>query len=243
METNIKKLVKEQTFLDAPTKKFYASNDPSYLFMEFKNDLVLKEKKNPIKVRGKAQINNLISGTIFQFLESYHVPTHFVGKPDDKTMVVKRLDMIPVEVRVRNIASGSFSRQFKIAEGEALPVPIIEFYLRNEKYGEPFVNEYHLYAFGISQQEEVKTIQRLAAKVNALLKNFFDRRGYKLVLCSMEFGRFQNQILLGDEISLDTVKLWDKADDQKLDKIIAQASENELAKIYADFKQRIISHK
>ncbi len=243
METNIKKLVKEQVLVDGQTKKLFLSNEPSYVFMEFKNDLALKEKKKPFKVRGKGQINNLVSSAIFQFLESYHVPTHFVGKLDDKTMVVKRLEMIPVEVHVRNIATGSFSKTFKIGEGDILNVPVIELYMKNEKLGNPFVNEYHLYAFGISHQEEVKSIQRSAAKVNALLKTFFDRRGYKLIQCRLEFGRYQNQVLLGNEITLDTVKLWESADDNRLDKTIQQSSESELAKIYAEFKQRIVSHK
>lgn len=243
METNIKKLVREQALTDGHSKKLYLSSDPSYIFMEFKNDLILKEKKKPLKIRGKGQINNLVSSAIFQFLESYHVPTHFVGKLDDKTMVVKRLEMIPVEVHVRNIATGAFSKSFKIPEGEILNVPVIEFFMKDERLGHPFVNEYHLYAFGVSHQEEVKTIQRLAAKVNALIKTFFDRRGYKLIQCRLEFGRFQNQILLGNEITLDTVKLWESADDNRLDKTIQQSGESELAKIYAEFKQRIVSHK
>ncbi len=243
METNIKKLTREQILTDGSTKKLFLSSDPAYIFMEFKNDLALKDKKKPMKIRGKSQINNLVSSAIFQFLESYHVPTHFVGKLDDKIMVVKKLDMIPVDVVVRNISSESFSKTFKIPDGEALTVPIIEFYMKNEKLGNPFVNEYHLYAFGLSQQEEVKILQRSAAKVNALLKNFFDRRGYKLVQCRLEFGRYQNQILLGNEISLDTVKLWERADDRRLDKIIGQSTESELARIYAEFKQRIVSHK
>jgi phosphoribosylaminoimidazole-succinocarboxamide synthase len=242
-DINIKKLEKDHLIFDGTTKKLFSTNHPDYIFMEFKNDLAVKDKKKSVKIRNKAQNNLLVSSYTFQFLESYHVPTHYIGKHDDKTMVVKKLDMIPVFVVVKNIASGLFSKTFKLEEGFLLSTPIIEFYLKDPRLGFPLVNEYHLYAFGHSHQDEVKLVQRLAAKINALLKNFFDRRGYKLVECTMEFGRYHNGIILGDEITLETQKVWEITNDRKMDKEIHHGSDSEISRVYTEFKDRIVSHK
>jgi len=242
-EVNIKKLEKDHLFIDGSTKKLYTTNHPDYLFMEFKNDLILKDKKKSLKIRNKAQNCQMVSAYTFQFLESYHVPTHYAGKHDDKSMVVKKLDMIPILVVVKNVATGSFAKTFKLEEGRLLSTPIIEFYLKDAKLGNPFINEYHLYAFGHSHQDEVKLVQRLAAKINALLKNFFDRRGYKLTECTLEFGRYHNGIILGDEITLETMKVWEIGSDRKIDKEICHGNDSEISKIYTEFKDRIVAHK
>lgn len=240
MEVNIKKLEKEQLFHDGKMKKLFTTSNPEYLFMEFKNEAVPIDGKKTKKVRGKAQINNEISSYIFQFLDSYHIPTHYVGKIEDKWLVVRRLEMVPIYVVVRNVSAGSFTKNFRMDEGEVLPAPIIEFYFKNEKMGNPMVNEYHLYAFGSSNQDEIRMIQRLSAKVNAVMKNFFERRNYQLVDLKLEFGRSKGKIYLGDEITLDTCRIWDNSDNRKLEKEIARSKENEIGKIYSEVRQRIL---
>ena len=229
--------------MEGSTKKLFSTSHPDYLFMEFKNDLPVRDKKKSLKIRNKAQNNQFVSTYTFQFLESYHVPTHFVGKHDEKSMIVKKLEMIPVLVVVKNIAAGPFAKTFKLEEGHLLSTPIIEFYLKDARLGFPFINEYHLYAFGHSHQDEVKLVQRLAAKINALLKNFFDRRGYKLIECTLEFGRYHNGIIMGDEITLETMKVWEISGDRKMDKEIHHGTDSEISKIYAEFKDRIVAHK
>lgn len=243
MEVNIKKLEKESLFLDGKTKKLYQTNNPDYLFMEYKNDLVVPDGKKIIKVRGKSQINNEVSSHVFQFLDSYHIPNHYVGRLDEKSCVVKKVDIIPINVVIRNIAAGSFAKNYKLDEGQVLPAPVIEFYFKNDKLGNPMINEYHLYAFGYSNQDEVRTIQRLAAKVNAVLRNFFERRNFKLVDFKLEFGRSRNNIYLADEISLDTVRLWEVTSDRKIEKEIAHGKETEVGKLYAEIKQKLIHPK
>jgi len=237
LEVNIRKLDKKGLLYDGSTKKIFATDNPDYLFMEFKNDLRISERKT-LKIRGKAQINNEIAAYVFQFLDSYHIPNHFVGKLDDKTIVVRKMDMVPVEVVIRNIAADHFARSYRLDEGLILPAPIIEFYFKNEKMGNPMVNEYHLYAFGSANQEEVRTIQRLSAKVNAIMRNFFERRNFKLVDFKLEFGRFKDKIYLGDEITLDTVRIWEIGTDRKLEKEIAHGKEAEINRIYAEIKQK-----
>ncbi|HMW32812.1 MAG TPA: phosphoribosylaminoimidazolesuccinocarboxamide synthase [bacterium] len=239
MEVNIKKLEKEKIFLEGTIKKFYSTNNPDYLLMECKNDLVPMDTKKVMKARGKGQINTELTSYVFQFLESYHIPTHYVGKYDDKSLVVRNLEMIPIYVVVRNIAAGSFAKNFKMSEGDPLPAPIIEFYFKNDKMGNPMVNEYHLYAFGSANQDEVRTIQRLSGKVNAIVRNFFERRGFQLVDIKLEFGRQKGKIYLADELTLDTCRLWDINRGRKFDKEIAAAKENDLHKIYGEVRQTI----
>lgn len=243
MEVNIKKLEKESLFLDGKTKKLYQTNNPDYLFMEYKNDLVVPDGKKIIRVRGKSQINNEVSSYIFQFLDSYHIPNHYVGRLDEKTTVVRKVDIVPINVVIRNIAAGSFAKNYKLDEGQVLSAPVIEFYFKNDKLGNPMINEYHLYAFGYSNQDEVRTIQRLAAKVNAVLRNFFERRNFKLVDFKLEFGRSRNNIYLADEISLDSVRLWEVGSDRKIEKEIAHGSETEIGKLYTEIRQKLIHPK
>lgn len=240
MEVSIKKLEKEQLFHDGKMKKLFSTNNPEYLFMEFKNEVAAIDGKKTTKVRGKGQTNMEICSYIFQFLDSYHIPTHYVGKLDDKWLVVRKLEMIPINVIVRNVSAGSFAKNFRMDEGQVLPAPIIEFYFKNEKMGNPMVNEYHLYAFGSSNQDEIRMIQRLSAKVNAVMKNFFERRNYQLVDLKLEFGRSKGKIYLGDEITLDTCRIWDNSDNAKLEKEIAHSKDNEIGKIYSEVKQRIL---
>ncbi len=240
MEVNIKKLEKEKLFIEGNVKKFYNTNNPDFLFMECKNEVMPIDGKKLLKGKGKGKgaVNSEVSSYIFQFLESYHIPTHYVGKTD-KMLVVRKLDMIPIYVVVRNLAAGSFAKNFKMSEGEPLPAPIIEFYFKNEKMGNPMVNEYHLYAFGSANQDEVRTIQRLSGKINAVVKNFFERRGLQLADIKLEFGRSKGKIYLADEITLDTCRLWDVQNDIKYEREIAGAKEAEIGKIYAEFKQTI----
>lgn len=240
MEVNIKKLEKEQLFYDGKMKKLFITNNPDFLFMEFKNEVVAIDGKKMTKVRGKALTNTEISSYIFQFLDSYHIPTHYVGKLDDKWLVVRKLEMVPINVIVRNVSAGTFAKNFRMDEGQVLPAPIIEFYFKNEKMGNPMVNEYHLYAFGSSNQDEIRMIQRLSAKINAVMKNFFERRNYQLVDLKLEFGRSKGKIYLGDEITLDTCRIWDNSDNTKLEKEIARSKDTEIGKIYTEVKQRIL---
>ncbi len=239
MEVSIKKLEKEHLLIDGHVKKLYTTSHPDYLLMEFKNDLIPIDGKKTTRIRGKAQINADVSSYIYQFLDSYHIPTHYVGKLNDKVLVVRKLNMIPVFVVTRNISAGSFAKSFRIPEGEVLSAPIIEFYYKNEKLGNPMVNEYHLYAFAQSNQEEIRLVQRLSAKINAVMKNFFERRNYNLVDFKMEFGRADGKLYAGDEITLDTCRLWDIETGRKLDKEMLHNSDGENGKLYLEFRQRI----
>lgn len=239
MDVNIKKLEKGPLLVEGHVKKIFTTSHPEYVMMEFKNDLIPLDGKKSVKIRGKAQLNAEVASYIFQFLDSYHIPCHFVGKVDDKILVVRRLDMIPVNVVIRNISAGVFSKTFRIPEGDVLPAPIIEFYYKNKRLGNPMINEYHLYAFAQSNQEEVRLMQRLSAKINAIMRNFFERRNYNLADFKIEFGRSQGRLYVADEITLDSCRLWDSETNQRLEKRIAQSSDGEIAKLYTEFTKRI----
>jgi len=240
VDPNFKKLQKSSLMVEGRTKKLYMTNQPDVMLMEFKNDNPIRTGRKSYKIRGKAQVNAEISSYAFQFLESYQIPTHFVRKHDDRTLLVKRLEMIPLIVHVRNVATGDFAKEFRLEEGQVLHAPILEFHLKNAKLGFPFVNEYHLYAFGLSNQDEVRTIQRLTSKINAVMKNFCERRQFLLLNFTLEFGRAKDKLVLGDELSLDTLRIAEVAGGRRIDKELAAGKEAAITKLYSEMKSNFI---
>ncbi len=240
MDASLKKAQRSSLMVEGRTKKIFLTNQPEHVLMEFKNDHPIGTGRKAYRIRGKAQVNTDISSYAFQFLESYQIPTHFIRKHDEKSLLVRRLEMIPLVVKVRNVATGEFARDFKLEEGAVLPAPIIEFYLKNSKLNFPFINEYHLYAFGVSNQDEVRMIQRLTAKVNAVLKNFCERRQFLLTSFSLEFGRMKDRIFVADEISLDTLQITEASSGRRLDREFAAGKESAITKLYTEMKARFI---
>jgi phosphoribosylaminoimidazole-succinocarboxamide synthase len=167
---------KRELLFEGKTKKFYSTDTPEFLVQEFTDEVTAFDGTKRGKLKKKGELHNEISAYLFEYLESYHVPTHFVRKLTPTEMLVKRLEMIPVEVVVRNIATGNFCKRFGVKEGETLRYPIVEHYYKNEDLDNPLVNEYHLYAFGLATPEEVKTMNRMASKINVVLRSFFERR-------------------------------------------------------------------
>lgn len=179
-------------------KKIYATSQ---------QDQVIYAYNDKKKGSDKTEVNTAISGFLFEYLESYNVPTHFVKNLDSKSFVARRLDAIPISVAVHNIGDDDLSKRFGLESGKVLEFPIVEMYYRGEGDEEQMINEYHAYALGLCDRKEMTSISRIATKVNAVLKSFFDRRKLKLVSFRLEFGRLQNQILLADELTLDTLRI------------------------------------
>lgn len=240
MDLNFKKLQKSSLMVEGRTKKLYMTNQPDVMLMEFKNDHPIGTGRKSYKIRGKAQVNADISSYAFQFLESYQIPTHFIRKHDDRTLLVRHLEMIPLVVHVRNVATGDFAKQFRLDEGQVLHAPILEFHLKDAKLGYPFVNEYHLYAFGLSNQDEIRTIQRLTAKINAVMKNFCERRQFLLLSFTLEFGRAKDKLVLGDELSLDTLHIAEASGGRRIDREFASGKEAAITKLYSEMKSNFI---
>ncbi|MFH1010129.1 MAG: phosphoribosylaminoimidazolesuccinocarboxamide synthase [bacterium] len=208
---------KRKLLCEGRTKCLYATDREDYLIQKFKDEVPNTREENRTAIAGKGEINNGIAGFLFRYLESHHVPTHFIEHYGPAEMIVRKLTMIPLEVVLHNMATAKLAKTFALAEGTTLTYPILEYYLKNNALGSPMVNEYHALALGYAQPEEMRTISRLASKANAILKSFFDRRGFALMSFHIEFGKQGEQIYIGDEISLDTCCFWDKRVNRRLD--------------------------
>lgn len=209
---------KRELILDGSSKRLFSTERDNLAILEFKDDFISENGAKRTKIPGKGEINSGISSFLFQYLENYHVPTHFVERINVTDVLVRRLKMIPIEVVVHNVASASLAQRFGIAEGELLDFPIIEYFLKHAALGHPMINETHALALGYARTEDIRAIGRMASKANAILKSMFERRGLLLVEFKLEFGNVGENIYIGDEISPDTCKIWDKKRNRKLDK-------------------------
>ncbi len=224
---------------EGKAKKLYLTEDPHLIIQEFKDDLTAFNGTKRGRFEGKGAVCNAISIYLFEYLENYHVPTHFVRRVSDTEMLVKRLEMIPIEVVVRNIATATLAKTYNLEEGKVLDYPIIEYFLKDDRLGDPMINEHHAYAMGYATPEEMKSIARIASKVNAIFKSFFDRRGLILVDFKIEFGKAEKSLLIGDEITPDTCRIWDKKTNKKMDKDRFRYDMGGVDKVYRELLQRL----
>ncbi|HAO92695.1 MAG: phosphoribosylaminoimidazolesuccinocarboxamide synthase [Deltaproteobacteria bacterium GWB2_55_19] len=207
-----------EKFYEGKAKVLYSTDNPDLVIQYFKDEATAFDGKKKGIIESKGILNNKISSRIFKYLESKGVKTHFVDMPSEREMVVKRLQIVPIEVVVRNIAAGSLSKRMGVEEGTPLKETILELYYKSDALGDPMINEYHVKAFGLAEADELRRIEAEALKVNKLLSEFFDERGIILVDFKLEFGVHKGEILLGDEVTPDGCRLWDKTTREKMDK-------------------------
>ena len=199
-------------------KSVYTTDDPSRLVLLFRNDTSAFDGQRIEQLDRKGMVNNKFNHFIMTKLEEAGIPTQMDRLLSDNEVLVKKLDMVPVECVVRNVAAGSICRRLGVEEGLELNPPTFEFFLKNDPLHDPMVNEYHIRSFGWATDEQVARMKELTFKVNDVLKKMFDDAGLILVDYKLEFGVFEGQIVLGDEFSPDGCRLWDKVTRQKLDK-------------------------
>ncbi|MGL4205277.1 MAG: phosphoribosylaminoimidazolesuccinocarboxamide synthase [Aeromonadaceae bacterium] len=199
-------------------KSVYTTDDPSRLVLLFRNDTSAFDGEKVEQLDRKGMVNNKFNHFIMQKLEEAGVPTQMDRLLSDNEALVKKLDMVPVECVVRNVAAGSICRRLGVQEGLDLNPPTFEFFLKNDALHDPMINEFHIRSFGWATDEQVARMKELTFKVNDVLKKLFDDAGLILVDYKLEFGVFEGQVVLGDEFSPDGCRLWDKATRQKLDK-------------------------
>lgn len=194
---------------EGSNKMIFEDDSSDYIIIKFKDYLVDKKSNKKSKVKNKGIINAAICVSMFKYLQSYNVQSHFKKQINDDEITAKKLDMIQLEVLVRNYATGKFSRQFGFKEGDYLNSGVLEFYLKDDRLNKPQICESLIFAKEIASKEEVISIKQIACKTNAILKTFFERRNLNLIDIRLEFGRSNKQVILGDEISLDTCTFWD----------------------------------
>ena len=210
---------KLEKLYEGKAKILYKTSDPDLLIQYFKDDASAFDGKKKGTIVDKGVMNNHMSSRIFQYLEENGVKTHFVKNLNDREMLVKNLDIIPVEVVLRNVAAGSLCKRLGIEEGRVFEEqPILEFFYKSDPLGDPMINECHVDIFGWATKEEVEILKSEGLKINKLMVEFFKERKIRLVDFKVEFGRHKGQVLLGDEISPDGCRLWDWETNEKMDK-------------------------
>ena len=212
-------MVKGAQLYEGKAKRVYATEDANAVIVDYKDDATAFNGEKKGTIVGKGVINNRLSNHFFRILEKNGVPTHYIEELSDRETLVRHVEIVPLEVIVRNIAAGSFSKRFGVPEGTNLNCPTIEFCYKDDALGDPMVNEYHILACGWATREDVDTITDYAFRVNDYLKKFFLERGVELVDFKLEFGKTPDgTIVLADEISPDTCRFWDAKTHEKMDK-------------------------
>lgn len=230
---------KGKKIYEGKAKVLYETGRPDLIIQEFKDDATAFDATKRGTIEEKGVINNEISSAIFQLLESKGIPTHFVKKLSDRDMLIKRLNIILVEVTVRNVSAGGLSKLLGIDEGIVLKNPVLEYHYKNDALHDPLINDYHIEMLGLATPKEMKKIKDYSFSINEILKDFFNKARLKLIDFKLEFGRFKGRILLGDEISPDTCRLWDKKTDEKLDKDRFRRDLGRIEEAYQEVLRRI----
>ncbi len=233
---NIEK--KEQLY-EGKAKKVFATNDPDLVIVDYKDDATAFNGEKKGTIRGKGVVNNKMTNYMFGLLEKEGIPTLLVKEISDRETVVKKVEIVPLEVIVRNVAAGSFSKKLGIAEGTPLKCPTLEFSYKNDELGDPFINDYYALGLGLATREELDEIAKCAFKVNEFMLKFFKEHNIDLIDFKIEFGRFHGKILLADEISPDTCRFWDSTTHEKLDKDRFRRDMGGVEEAYQEMMKRI----
>ena len=204
---------------EGKAKKVFATDDPQLVIVDYKDDATAFNGEKKGTILGKGVVNNRMSNLLMQMLEENGVPTHFVKELSERETLVKKVSIVPLEVIIRNIAAGSFSKRFGVAEGTVLKTPSLEYSYKDDALGDPFINTYHVKAMDLADDKELATIDAYALKINQILTDYLKDAGIELIDFKLEFGRLSDgTIVLADEISPDTCRFWDSKTGEKLDK-------------------------
>lgn len=209
---------KKELLYEGKAKKVFTTENPEQLIVSYKDDATAFDGQKKGTIVGKGAINNRMTNHIFKLLEQKGVPTHLVEELNDRETVVKKVEIVPLEVIIRNYSAGSFAKKLGMEEGIQLACPTLEFSYKNDDLHDPFINSYYALALKLATQEEIDIITKYAFIVNQVMQEYFSGLGIDLIDFKIEFGRYHGEIILADEISPDTCRLWDKVTHEKLDK-------------------------
>lgn len=231
---------KKEMLYEGKAKKVYTTEDDNLYIVDYKDDATAFNGKKKGTIAGKGVINNRMSNYLMSLMEKEGIPTHFVEELSERETVVKKVTIVPLEVIIRNIAAGSFSKRFGVEEGTVLKNATLEYCLKDDALDDPMINDYHITAIGAATKEELDTISELTFKINDFLKNYFAKLNIELVDFKIEFGKTPDgQIILADEISPDTCRLWDATTHAKLDKDRFRRDLGDVEEAYIEVAKRI----
>lgn len=236
----VKNLVKGEQLYEGKAKKVFATNYPDLVIIDYKDDATAFNGEKKGQIDSKGVLNNSIATGIFELLEKKGVKTHFISKLSEREMLCRKVSIVPLEVIVRNVAAGSFSKRLGIAEGTALKTTIFEISYKDDSLGDPLINDYHAVAIGAATWKELKAIYAVTDKINSVLSEFFWDRDIKLIDFKIEFGKTADgKIILADEISPDTCRFWDAKTNEKLDKDRFRRDLGNVKEAYVEIFNRI----
>ena len=233
------KAEKKEQLYEGKAKKVFATSDPDLVLVAYKDDATAFNGLKKGTILGKGVVNNRMSNHMFRALEKVGVPTHYVEEISDRETLVKKVQIVPLEVIVRNIAAGSMSKRLGIEEGTPLKCPVLEFSYKNDELGDPMINDYHAMGMGLATREEIDVISDMAFRVNAFMIDYFKKLNIDLVDFKLEFGKFHGKIILADEISPDTCRFWDSTTKEKLDKDRFRRDMGGVEEAYAEMMRRL----
>ena len=232
---------KMEQLYEGKAKKVFATDDANLVIVDYKDDATAGDGAKKGTIRGKGVVNNRLSNNLMKMLEGKGVPTHFVEELSDRETLVKKVQIVPLEVIVRNVAAGSFTKRLGVPEGTVLKCPTLEFSYKNDDLHDPFINHYYALALDLATQEELDTIAKYAFKVNEVLKKIMLDANIRLIDFKLEFGRLSDgTIILADEISPDTCRFWDATTGAHLDKDLFRRSLGGEADAYQEVMKRLL---
>lgn len=230
---------KLEMLYEGKAKKVYATDEQDVVIVDYKDDATAFNGQKKGTITGKGVINNKMTNYLFKKLEEIGIPTHFIEELNDRETAVKKVEIVPLEVIVRNVAAGSFSQKLGIEEGRKLLAPTLEFSYKDDELGDPMINDYYAIAIGAATREEIEAITKYTFQINDFLRSFFAECGIELIDFKIEFGRYKGKILLADEISPDTCRFWDIKTREKLDKDRFRRDLGNVEDAYKEVSERI----
>ncbi len=230
---------KTELLYEGKAKRVYRTEDSRYYVVSYKDDATAFNGEKKGTILGKGVVNNRMSNLMCQMLAQHGIETHFVEELNDRETVVKAVEIVPLEVIVRNVAAGSFSKRFGVEEGVELANPTLEFCLKDDALGDPMINDHQILALNIATKEELEVMSEMTFKINECLKAYFDEIGVRLIDFKIELGRVDGKIILADEISPDTCRFWDKETNKKLDKDRFRRDLGGVEEVYEEMLRRV----
>jgi len=230
---------KREMLYEGKAKKVYATDDADKVVIYYKDDATAFNGEKKGQIADKGVLNNNITSIIFDLLHNNGIKTHFIEKLSEREQLCKRVEIVPVEVIVRNTAAGSMAKRLGLAEGSPLKTTVFEICYKNDDLGDPLINDCHAVAIGLTTFEELKSIYEMTAKINEVLKEFFIKQNIKLIDFKLEFGRCNGEIVLADEISPDTCRFWDATTNEKLDKDRFRRDMGDVKEAYVEILKRM----